>query len=144
MKTTAVRFNEETRVAERIAAFLDAHPLVENVYYPGLPSHPGYEIHASQSTSNGAVLSFSLPSYAIAKAFVAAMKIPVFAVSLGGVESILSYPAKMSHAAMEPEERAKRGITDGLLRFSVGLENEDDLLEDFAQALEKASQLVTV
>ena len=64
------------------------------------------------------------------------MKIPVFAVSLGGVESILSYPAKMSHAAMEPEERAKRGITDGLLRFSVGLEHVDDLIADFDQALE--------
>ncbi|MEG0473271.1 MAG: aminotransferase class I/II-fold pyridoxal phosphate-dependent enzyme [Solibacillus sp.] len=138
MKTTAVRFNEESRVAMRIAEFLEAQPLVENVYYPGLKSHPGYEIHASQSTSAGAVLSFTLPSYTIAKVFVEAMKIPVFAVSLGGVESILSYPAKMSHAAMEPEERAKRGITDGLLRFSVGLENEDDLLEDFKQALEKA------
>ena len=139
MKTTAVRFNEESRVAMRIAEFLAAHPLVENVYYPGLKTHPGYEIHASQSTSAGAVLSFTLPSYDVAKVFVEAMKIPVFAVSLGGVESILSYPAKMSHAAMEPEERAKRGITDGLLRFSVGLENEDDLLEDFKQALEKAS-----
>jgi cysteine-S-conjugate beta-lyase len=141
MKTTAVRFNEESRVAMRIAQFLDAHPLVEKVYYPGLPTHPGYDIHNSQSTSPGAVLSFSLPNYEIAKAFVEAMKIPVFAVSLGGVESILSYPAKMSHAAMEPEERAKRGITDGLLRFSVGLENEDDLIEDFTQALETASQL---
>lgn len=141
MKTTAVRFNEESRVAMRIAAFLEAHPLVEKVYYPGLPSHPGYDIHASQSTSPGAVLSFSLPNYEVAKAFVEAMQIPVFAVSLGGVESILSYPAKMSHAAMEPEERAKRGITDGLLRFSVGLENEEDLIEDFTQALEIASQV---
>ena len=141
MKTTAVRFNEETRVAMRIAEFLENHQLVEKVYYPGLRSHPGYDIHKSQSTSPGAVLSFSLPSYEIAKTFVQAMKIPVFAVSLGGVESILSYPAKMSHAAMEPEERAKRGITDGLLRFSVGLENEDDLIEDFTQALEIASQL---
>lgn len=141
MKTTAVRYNEESRVAMRIAKFLNDHPLVEKVYYPGLPSHPGYDIHTSQSTSPGAVLSFSLPNYEIAKAFVEAMRIPVFAVSLGGVESILSYPAKMSHAAMEPEERAKRGITDGLLRFSVGLENEDDLIEDFTQALEIASQL---
>ena len=141
MKTTAVRFNEESRVAMRIAQFLHAHPLVEKVYYPGLPTHPGFEIHAAQATSAGAVLSVSLPNYEIAKAFVEAMKIPVFAVSLGGVESILSYPAKMSHAAMEPEERAKRGITDGLLRFSVGLENEDDLIEDFTQALEIASKI---
>lgn len=141
MKTTAVRFNEESRVAMRIAQFLHVHPLVEKVYYPGLPTHPGFEIHAAQATSAGAVLSFSLPNYDIAKAFVGAMKIPVFAVSLGGVESILSYPAKMSHAAMELEERAKRGITDGLLRFSVGLENEDDLIEDFTQALEIAGKV---
>lgn len=141
MKTTAVRFNESARVAGVLAAFLESHPLVEKVYYPGLSSHPGADIHQKQATSGGAVLSFTLPSYEVAKAFVEAMEIPVFAVSLGGVESILSYPAKMSHAAMEPEERLKRGITDGLLRFSVGLENEFDLLEDFNQALEKASKL---
>ncbi|WP_332645481.1 aminotransferase class I/II-fold pyridoxal phosphate-dependent enzyme [Lysinibacillus sp. 54212] len=144
MKTTAVRFNESSRVAGLIAAFLDGHSLVEKVYYPGLATHPGYEIHSAQSTSGGAVLSFTLPSYEIAKAFVEAMKIPVFAVSLGGVESILSYPAKMSHAAMEPEERAKRGITDGLLRFSVGLESGDDLIEDFTQALEKATKVAQI
>ncbi|MCT6922920.1 aminotransferase class I/II-fold pyridoxal phosphate-dependent enzyme [Metasolibacillus sp.] len=140
MKTTAVRFNESSRVAMKIAQYLQAHPLVEKVYYPGLETHPGYAIHAAQSTSAGAVLSFTLPNYEVAKKFASAMQIPVFAVSLGGVESILSYPAKMSHAAMEPEERIKRGITDGLFRFSVGLENEDDLLADFAQALEKAGQ----
>ena len=143
MKTTAVRFNEQARVAMKIATFLEVHPLVEKVYYPGLSTHPGHAIHAEQSTSAGAVLSFTLPSYNVAKKFVEAMQIPVFAVSLGGVESILSYPAKMSHAAMEPAERDKRGITDGLLRFSVGLENEDDLLTDFAQALDKAAQPVT-
>ncbi|MFJ8517360.1 cystathionine beta-lyase [Lysinibacillus xylanilyticus] len=136
IKTTDVRFSRSAESAQKIAEFLDASSLVEQVYYPGLASHPGYEIHHSQSTSAGAVLSFRLPSYEAAKALVEAMKIPVFAVSLGGVESILSYPAKMSHAAMEPEERAKRGITDGLLRFSVGLEHVDDLIADFAQALD--------
>lgn len=136
IKTTDVRFSRSAESAQKIAEFLATNPLVEQVYYPGLASHPGYEIHHSQSTSAGAVLSFRLPSYEAAKALVEAMKIPVFAVSLGGVESILSYPAKMSHAAMEPEERAKRGITDGLLRFSVGLEHVDDLIADFAQALE--------
>ncbi|MFT9819703.1 aminotransferase class I/II-fold pyridoxal phosphate-dependent enzyme [Lysinibacillus sp. NPDC056185] len=136
IKTTDVRFSRSTESAQKIAEFLAASSLVEQVYYPGLATHPGYEIHHSQSTSAGAVLSFRLPSYEAAKALVEAMKIPVFAVSLGGVESILSYPAKMSHAAMEPEERAKRGITDGLLRFSVGLEHVDDLIADFAQALE--------
>ncbi|MEQ6357030.1 aminotransferase class I/II-fold pyridoxal phosphate-dependent enzyme [Lysinibacillus sp. M3] len=140
MKTTDVRFSRSTQSAQKIAEFLDTNALVEQVYYPGLASHPGYEIHQNQSTSTGAVLSFRLPNYEAAKALVEAMKIPVFAVSLGGVESILSYPAKMSHAAMEPEERAKRGITDGLLRFSVGLEHVDDLIADFAQALEVAAK----
>lgn len=140
MKTTDVRFSRSTASAQKIAQFLESNPLVEQVYYPGLASHPGYDIHHSQCTSPGAVLSFRLPNYAAAKALVEAMKIPVFAVSLGGVESILSYPAKMSHAAMEPEERSKRGITDGLLRFSVGLEHVDDLIADFAQALEFAAK----
>ena len=140
IKTTDVRFSRSSQSAQKIAEFLDAHPLIEQVYYPGLTSHPGYDIHQSQCTSSGAVLSFRLPTYEKAKAFVEALKIPVFAVSLGGVESILSYPAKMSHAAMEPEEREKRGITEGLLRFSVGLENVDDLIADFAQALEIAAK----
>ncbi|WP_281487072.1 aminotransferase class I/II-fold pyridoxal phosphate-dependent enzyme [Lysinibacillus sphaericus] len=140
IKTTDVRFNRSAQSAQKIAEFLATHTLVEQVYYPGLSSHPGYDIHQRQSTSSGAVLSFRLPNYASAKALVEAMKIPVFAVSLGGVESILSYPAKMSHAAMEAEERAKRGITDGLLRFSVGLEHVDDLIADFAQALEVAAK----
>ncbi|WP_342440836.1 aminotransferase class I/II-fold pyridoxal phosphate-dependent enzyme [Lysinibacillus sp. FSL K6-0075] len=140
IKTTDVRFSRSAESAQKIAAYLASNPLVEQVYYPGLASHPGYAIHQRQSTSPGAVLSFRLPSYAAAKALVEAMTIPVFAVSLGGVESILSYPAKMSHAAMEPEERAKRGITDGLLRFSVGLEHVDDLIADFAQALEIAAK----
>lgn len=140
MKTTDVRFSRSCESAQKIAEFLDANPLVEQVYYPGLASHPGYDIHHGQSTSSGAVLSFRLPTYAKAKALVEAMKIPVFAVSLGGVESILSYPAKMSHASMEPEEREKRGITEGLLRFSVGLEHVDDLIADFAQALEIAAK----
>ena len=139
MKTTAVRFNESVKGAQKIADYLDAHPFVEQVYYPGLQSHPGHDIHFAQSTSGGAVLSFTLPTYESAKVFAESMQIPVLAVSLGGVESILSYPAKMSHAAMEPEERLKRGITDGLFRFSVGLENIDDLLTDFEQALHKAS-----
>jgi len=140
IKTTDVRFSRSAQSAQKIAEFLATHTLVEQVYYPGLSSHPGHDIHQRQSTSSGAVLSFRLPSYASAKALVEAMKIPVFAVSLGGVESILSYPAKMSHAAMEPEQRAKRGITDGLLRFSVGLEHVDDLIADFAQALEVAAK----
>lgn len=141
IKTTSVRFEKSTESAKKIVEFLVNHPLVEQVFYPGLATHPGYEIHAKQSTSAGAVLSFRLPNRATTKAFVENVQIPVFAVSLGGVESILSYPATMSHAAMPREEREKRGITDGLLRFSVGLEHVDDLLADFDQALRKAAEL---
>lgn len=138
MKTTAVRFNHSSQSAEKIAQYLSTHSSVVNVYYPTLDGHTGKDIHIAQSSSGGAVLSFQLPSYEFTKKFVEAMQIPVFAVSLGGVESILSYPAKMSHAAMEPEERLKRGITDGLLRLSVGLEHVDDLIQDLEQALKKA------
>ncbi|KQL37085.1 cystathionine beta-lyase [Psychrobacillus sp. FJAT-21963] len=142
IKTLSVRFEKSADSAQQIAAYLNNHSLVEEVYYPGLTSHPGYEIHAQQTTSPGAVLSFRLPTQAIAKAFVESVQIPVFAVSLGGVESILSHPAQMSHAAMPKAEREKRGITDGLLRFSVGLENVDDLIADFDQALLVAAKLI--
>ncbi|WP_342506567.1 cystathionine beta-lyase [Sporosarcina sp. FSL K6-2383] len=143
IKTLGARLMQSTASATKIAAYLDGHALVEEVFYPGLPNHPGHTIHAKQSTSAGAVLSFRLPNRETAKAFVENVKIPVFAVSLGGVESILSYPAQMSHAAMPKAEREKRGITDGLLRFSVGLEHVDDLIADFDQALQVAEKLVT-
>ncbi|WP_313894242.1 cystathionine beta-lyase [Psychrobacillus sp.] len=139
IKTMSVRFEKSAESAMKIADFLNAHPLVEEVFYPGLASHPGYEVHKKQTTSSGAVLSFRLPTKATAKSFVENVQIPVFAVSLGGVESILSHPSQMSHAAMPKEEREKRGITDGLLRLSVGLEHTDDLLADFEQALEIAA-----
>ncbi|WP_249671204.1 PLP-dependent transferase, partial [Bacillus thuringiensis] len=103
IKTTDVRFSRSAEFAQKIATFLTTNPLVEQVYYPGLASNPGYDIHQRQSTSGRAVLSFRLPSDAAAKALVEAMTIPDFAVSLGGLESMLSYPAKMSHGAMEPE-----------------------------------------
>lgn len=142
IKTMSVRFEKSAESAQTLADFLNAHPLVEEVFYPGLSSHPGYEVHKKQATSSGAVLSFRLPNRATAKAFVENVQIPVFAVSLGGVESILSHPAQMSHAAMPKEEREKRGISDGLLRFSVGLEHVDDLLADFEQALEVATKCI--
>ncbi|MGJ9458635.1 cystathionine beta-lyase [Oceanobacillus sp. CF4.6] len=140
IKTLGARLNQSSNSAGRIAEYFNKHSFIEEVYYPGLPSHPGYELHKEQSTSSGAVLSFRLPNKAAAKAFVDHVRIPVFAVSLGAVESILSYPATMSHAAMPKEERELRGITDGLLRFSVGLENVDDLIADFAQALKVAEK----
>lgn len=135
LKTLHVRLMQSSRSALKIAEFLAQHPKVEHVYYPGLKFHEGHLIHESQSEGAGAVLSFALKDEEAVRTFVQHAEIPVFAVSLGAVESILSYPAKMSHAAMPKEEREKRGITDGLLRLSVGLENPDDLIRDLDHAL---------
>src|SRR5699024_8656398 len=140
IKTLGARLNQSSHTAKQLAQFLNEHSFVENVYYPGLRSHPGYTINQNQAKSGGAILSFNLPNKEAAKAFVENVRIPVFAVSLGAVESILSYPATMSHAAVPKEEREKRGITDGLLRLSVGLEHVDDLIADFDQALAAARE----
>lgn len=137
IKTLGARLKQSSESAGKIAEFLHEHPVVEEVFYPGFSFHPGNPIHERQASGNGAVLSFRLPDKNTARIFKDALRIPVFAVSLGAVETILSYPATMSHAAMPKEEREKRGITDGLFRFSVGLEHADDLLEDLQQALEK-------
>lgn len=135
LKTLHVRLKQSSESALAIANYLAGHPKVEEVYYPGLAHHPGHSIQRDQASGFGAVLSFRLADEEAVRTFVKHVRIPVFAVSLGAVESILSYPAKMSHAAMPKEERERRGITDGLLRLSVGLEATDDLIADFEQAL---------
>jgi cysteine-S-conjugate beta-lyase len=135
LKTLHVRLEQSSQSALAIACYLANHPKVEEVYYPGLTYHPGHAIQRYQASGFGAVLSFRLADEEAVRTFVKHVRIPVFAVSLGAVESILSYPAKMSHAAMSKEERERRGITDGLLRLSVGLEAADDLIADFEQAL---------
>lgn len=137
IKTLHVRLEQSQKSAMKLAEFLDAHPLVDKVHYPGLETHPQYQIQKEQAAGPGAVLSFELANEDSLRTFLANVKIPVFAVSLGAVESILSYPAKMSHAAMPQEDREKRGITNSLVRLSVGLENPDDLIKDFSLALEK-------
>nr|WP_188881395.1 aminotransferase class I/II-fold pyridoxal phosphate-dependent enzyme [Alicyclobacillus cellulosilyticus] len=135
MKTLAVRMKQSQATAQRLAEYLQGHPKVRRVLYPGLPHHPGHALHMSQADGPGAVLSFDIGDAAAVRRFVERIRYPLFAVSLGAVESILSYPARMSHASMPPEERARRGITDGLLRLSVGLEDADDLLTDLEAAL---------
>lgn len=142
LKTLHVRLQQSQASALKVAEFLAEHPKVEEVYYPGLSYHPGHETQNYQADGPGAVLSFKLADAAAVKILVENVELPVFAVSLGAVESILSYPAKMSHAAMPPEEREKRGISDGLLRLSVGLEKVEDLIKDFAAALEKVPAAV--
>ena len=135
LRTLKVRMEESQKSALAIAQWLDNQRRVTQVWYPGLPSHPGYQVHQAQSSGPGAVLSFVLDSFELTKKMLEGVKLMAFAVSLGGVESILSYPAKMSHAAMPPEERAHRGISDSLVRLSVGLESSDDLIGELDRLL---------
>ncbi|UOQ47075.1 aminotransferase class I/II-fold pyridoxal phosphate-dependent enzyme [Gracilibacillus caseinilyticus] len=135
MKTLEPRFQKSASSAEKIASNLTELEGIDHVYYPGLKNHPGAAIHASQSTSAGAVLSFTLQEHIDPEQFVSNMTIPVFAVSLGAVESILSHPATMSHAAMPPHEREARGISHRLFRLSVGVEDVNDLLTDITNSL---------
>jgi cystathionine beta-lyase len=139
MKTLAVRLEAQQRTAAAVALQLGSLPGVRRVYYPGLASHPGHAVHARQALGPGAVVSFELDSEPLAKEFLRRLTLPILAVSLGGVESIVSYPATMSHAAMPREERERRGITGALVRLSVGLESETDLLADIASALGAAA-----
>jgi cystathionine beta-lyase len=135
LRTLKVRLDASTAGAERIARWLKERGDIPHVYYPGLSDHPGYDVHQKQASGNGAVLSFDVGSGERARKLMKRVKLPIVAVSLGGVETILSYPRTMSHSAMPADECYKRGITDGLLRLSVGLEDADDLIADLEQAL---------
>lgn len=135
LKTLKVRMDFFEQSAIKIAKFLNSHEAVKKVYYPGLETHIGSEIHKSQASGSGAVVSFELQNAESVAKFVKRIKYATFAVSLGGVESILSYPYTMSHASMPEEYRRKLGISDTLLRLSVGLEDTKDLLDDLNQAL---------
>lgn len=130
IKTLRVRMEESQAGAIKIAGWLAGEQRVHRVFYPGLPDHPGYDIHGRQSSGPGAVLSFTLDTVETTRRLLEGMRLAAFAVSLGGVESIISYPARMSHAAMPPAERAARGIGDTLVRLSVGLEDVDDLMAE--------------
>ncbi|MDR3190592.1 MAG: aminotransferase class I/II-fold pyridoxal phosphate-dependent enzyme [Lactobacillaceae bacterium] len=134
IKTLGVRMQQSANSAQQIAEWLEQQPQVTRVNYPGLPSDPGYAIQQRQAKNGGAVLSFDVGSQDHARIVAEATKIPCFSVSLGGVETILSYPPKMSHAELDGEGLAEAGITPGLLRFSVGLEDPQDLINDLAQA----------
>ncbi|GFZ82066.1 cystathionine beta-lyase MetC [Paenibacillus marchantiophytorum] len=135
MKTLQARMEMSEKGARRLAQWLSEQPDIEFVYYPGLPNHPRRDVHEKQSLGYGAVVSFDVGSGERAKKLLSKVRIPLVAVSLGAVESILSYPAMMSHAAMPKEVRLLRGITDGLVRYSVGLEDIEDIIEDLEQAL---------
>lgn len=135
LRTLGVRMDAQQTAAGRLADWLQQQADIQSVFYPGLPHHPGHDIHAQQASGAGAVVSFECGVHAQAVQLLKRVKLPLVAVSLGGVESILSYPMTMSHAAMPENERLARGITAGLLRLSVGLEDADDLIADLAQGL---------
>ena len=135
LKTLKVRMEESQSGAIAVAAWLSRQERVTEVLFPGMPDHPGHYIHARQSTGAGAVLSFKLESLALTRRVLEGVKMAAFAVSLGGVESIISYPARMSHAAMPPQEREARGVTDTLVRLSVGLEDAEDLIADLDRVI---------
>jgi cystathionine beta-lyase len=135
LKTLKVRMEESQSSAIAVAQWLSEQEEITEVFYPGLPSHPGFAVHQRQASGPGAVLSFTLSSVELTKKVLEGMTLAAFAVSLGGVESIISYPARMSHAAMTPAERESRGITDTLVRLSVGLEDAEDLIVELGRIL---------
>jgi cystathionine gamma-lyase len=136
LKTLAVRMRQHEENALAVAEFLQDHPQVEMVSYPGLPSHPQHELAKRQMSGFSGMVSFTLKGGAKA-AYAAVRKTEViqFAESLGGVESLITHPATMTHAAIPREQREARGVTDGLMRLSVGIEDKEDLIADLDQAI---------
>ncbi len=118
-----------------VASFLAEHPRVEKVYYPGLISHPQHELAKRQQKGFGGMVSFETGSLESAKKVLESVKLCTLAESLGGVETLISHPATMTHASVPAEKRGQLGITDGLVRISVGIEDIEDILEDLDQAL---------
>ena len=137
LKTLGLRIERQNKNALKLAEFLANHELVEKVYYPGLTEHPGYDIAIKQMTGFGGMLSFDLGETAKAKEFVNNLELITPAVSLGGVESICCFPAETSHAKISAKRRELQGITDSLIRLSVGIEDYDDILNDIENALSK-------
>jgi cystathionine gamma-synthase len=138
IKTLALRVARQNESAMKIAVFLAEHPKIKSVYYPGLPSHPDHEIAARQMSGFGGMLSFEINGdFDETKRFMDALKLIKLATSLGGVSSLANQPITNTHAALSPENRAKAGISESLVRLSVGIENVDLLIEDLGQALVK-------
>ena len=143
LRTLDARIRVHQQNTQAIVELLAGHPAVAKVYYPGLATHPGHALAAGQQKGFGAMLSLELQGgEAAARAFVEGLRWFTLAESLGGVESLIAHPATMTHAAMTPEARAKAGISDGLLRLSVGIEAAEDLLADIAAGLERAAATV--
>jgi len=143
VKTLAVRMRQHEKNALAVAKFLEAHPLVEAVYYPGLESHPQHELAKKQMKGFGAMMSIRIKgNLDTSNKFLSSLKIFTLAESLGGVECLCELPCIMTHAAVPPEQRAKLGITDTLIRLSVGIEETEDIINDLDQALKIANETV--
>jgi len=138
IKTLHVRMQRHAENGKRIAHFLKSHPLVEKVYWPGFEEHPNHEVAKSQMNDFGGMISFILKNDNQEAAFEVLKKFKVFSLaeSLGGVESLVGHPASMTHASIPKEERLKSGLTDSLIRLSVGIEDVEDLIADLTQAIE--------
>ena len=138
MKTVEIRMERHCKNAKKVVEFLNKHPKIERVYYPGLETHPGHEIAKKQMKDFGAMISFELKGgFEAGKTLLNSLKLCSLAVSLGDTETLIQHPASMTHSPYTKEEREAAGITDGLVRLSVGLENVEDIIEDLKQGLEK-------
>ncbi|MDC8004841.1 PLP-dependent aspartate aminotransferase family protein [Aureisphaera galaxeae] len=146
MKTMVLRVKAQNRNAKKLAKWLDKHPLVDKVYYPGLKHHPDHEIAKRQMRGYTGMLSFELIDSLDPDAFMESLQLIKQSMSLAGVESTILSPVKTSHALLSPEERKRQGIADGLLRFSLGIEDKKDLISDLEQAFEAVAkkQLATI
>ena len=138
VKTLAVRMERHQDTAMKLARWLCGHEKVKKVYYTGLPDHPGYAVSARQATGFGAMISFETADRETARRVLEGVKLIQYAESLGGVESLITYPVLQTHADIPAEQRAAKGIDETLLRLSVGLEAFEDLRDDLAAALEES------
>lgn len=135
IKTLAVRVERQQENALKISKWLSAHKRVEKVYYVGMPDHEGYEVSKTQASGFGAMISFSVTDRSIVEQILERVKVIIFAESLGGVESLITYPIVQTHSAIPQEMRERIGVTDKLLRLSVGIEAAEDIINDLEQAL---------
>ncbi len=136
-KTLALRMEQHDKSGRAVAAFLEEHPKVQKVYYPGSASHPQHALATRQQHGFGGMVAFDVGSLANARTVLESVKLCTLAESLGGVETLISHPATMTHASVDEAKRQRIGITDGLVRISVGIEDTDDIIADLDQALEK-------
>ena len=136
-KTLALRMEQHDKTGRAVAAFLEEHPKVKRVYYPGSASHPQHALAARQQHGFGGMVAFDVGSIESARLVLESVKLCTLAESLGGVETLICHPATMTHASVDLQKRERLGITDGLVRISVGIEDTDDIIADLDQALEK-------